>query len=43
MTRIRVTAEPAGILDAPVLLDERIVTSDLHSDHFARASIERIG
>jgi hypothetical protein len=44
MPRIVVTTEPAGSNppDA-VLLDERIATADLASDHFAGQLIERIG
>lgn len=44
MARIVVTTErrvPAS--EMSVLLDERIVTTDLDSDHFAAQLIERIG
>ena len=44
MPRIVVTTEPSGgSPDRAVLLDERIATSDLASDHFAAQLIERIG
>jgi hypothetical protein len=44
MPRIVVTAEPkVPDSDTSVLLDERIVTADLDSDHFAAALIERSG
>ena len=43
MPRIRITTEPVGNPDIAVMLDERIVPSDLSSDHFAAALIERIG
>ena len=43
MPRIRITTEPLGTPDALVVLDERIATSDLGSDHFAAALIARIG
>lgn len=42
MPRIVVTTEPRNS-DPSVLLDERIVTTDLDSDHFAAQLIERIG
>jgi hypothetical protein len=44
MPRIVVTTEPRGSgPEAAVLLDERIVTTDLASGHFAAQLIERIG
>lgn len=44
MPRIVVTTEPRGSRSkAAVLLDERIVTDDLASGHFAAQLIERIG
>lgn len=44
MPRIVVTTEPTvGSPARAVLLDERITTSDLASDHFAAQLIERIG
>ena len=43
MPRIRITTDPLGTPDSAVVLDERIVASDLSSDHFAAALIERIG
>lgn len=43
MPRIRITTEPPRARDVAVLLDERIATSDLDSDHFAHALIQRIG
>lgn len=44
MPRIVVTTEPrGGSPEAAVLLDERIVTTDLASGHFAAQLIERIG
>lgn len=43
MPRIRITTEALGTPDIEVVLDERIVASDLSSDHFAGALIERIG
>ena len=44
MPRIVVTTEPTGSRSkAAVLLDERIVTADLASGHFAAQLIERIG
>jgi hypothetical protein len=42
MPRIRITTERTGTAGVAVL-DERIATSDLTSDHFAAALIERIG
>ena len=44
MPRIVVTTEPrVPDTSSSVLLDERIVTADLDSDHFAAQLIERIG
>jgi hypothetical protein len=43
MPRIRITTDRTRAAGAPVLLDERIAASDLSSDHFAAALIERIG
>lgn len=44
MPRIVVTTEPkVASPDASVLLDERIVTADLDSDHFSAQLIQRIG
>jgi hypothetical protein len=43
MPRILITTEPADKPDMLVMLDERIATSDLASDHFAGQLIERIG
>jgi hypothetical protein len=43
MPRIRITTERTGSAGAAVTLDERIATSDLSSDRFAAALIERIG
>ena len=43
MPRIRITTDPLASHDAAVVLDERIATTDLVSDHFAAALIERIG
>jgi hypothetical protein len=44
MPRIVVTTEPeVRETDTSVLLDERIATTDLDSDHFAAQLIERIG
>ncbi len=43
MPRIRITTERTGTAGRAVTLDERIATSDLTSDHFASALIERIG
>jgi hypothetical protein len=43
MPRILVTTEPIDKHDAGVMLDERVATSDLASDHFATQLIERIG
>jgi hypothetical protein len=43
MPRIIVTTEPLPEPDRAMLLDERIASSDLESDHFAAQLIERIG
>jgi hypothetical protein len=44
MPRIVVTTEPRlPASETSVLMDERIVTTDLDSDHFAAQLIERIG
>jgi hypothetical protein len=43
MPRILVTTEPIDKPGAGVMLDERVATSDLASDHFATQLIERIG
>ena len=44
MPRIVVTTEPeVPESDSSVLLNERIATADLDSDHFAAQLIERIG
>jgi hypothetical protein len=43
MARIRITADLRGASNASVMLDERIAPSDLDSDHFAAALVERIG
>ena len=43
MPRIRITTNAIGAADSAVLLDERIAASDLDSDHFAAALVERIG
>ena len=43
MPRIRITTDPIGTPDVAVVLDERIATSDLDSDHFGAALVERIG
>ncbi|HTX32814.1 MAG TPA: hypothetical protein VMD09_15630 [Solirubrobacteraceae bacterium] len=44
MPRIVVTTEPnRRTPDQAVLLDERVSSSDLASDHFAAQLIERIG
>jgi hypothetical protein len=43
MPRIRITTDPARARDVAVVLDERIAASDLDSDHFAHALIQRIG
>jgi hypothetical protein len=43
MARILITTDRTRGRDSDVTLDERIATSDLDSDHFAAALIERIG
>ena len=43
MPRIRITTDRTGTAGLAVTLDERVATSDLTSDHFAAALIERIG
>jgi hypothetical protein len=43
MPRIFITTEPMNMPDAGVMLDERIASDDLASDHFAAQLIERIG
>jgi hypothetical protein len=43
MPRILVTTEPTTQIETAVLLNERIATDDLSSDHFAAQLIERIG
>lgn len=43
MPRLRITTNPMGTPDGAVVLDERIAASDLDSDHFAAALVERIG
>jgi hypothetical protein len=43
MPRIRITTDQRGSTDAAVVLDERIATRDLDSDHFGAALVERIG
>lgn len=43
MPRIRITTDPIGTPDLVVVLDERIARSDLDSDHFGAALVERIG
>jgi hypothetical protein len=43
MPRIRITTDPVSASDVQVVLDERIVASDVSSNHFAAALIERIG
>lgn len=43
MARILITTDRARSRDHSVMLDERIATSDLDSDHFAAALVERIG
>jgi hypothetical protein len=43
MPRILVTTESTREPSPGVLLDERIATDDLASDHFAAQLIERIG
>ena len=43
MPRILVTTEPIDKPEAGVMLDEKVATSDLASNHFADQLIERIG
>ena len=43
MPRIRISTEPAGSGELEVLLDERIVATELASERGAAALIERIG
>ncbi len=43
MARILITTEPGWAPSDNVVFDERIVTSDLDSGHFASRLIERIG
>ena len=43
MPRILVTTEPIDKPDAGVMMDEKVATSDLASNHFADQLIERIG
>jgi hypothetical protein len=43
MPRIRITTDQTRSPDVAVVLDERIATSDLDSDHFAASLVERIG
>jgi len=43
MPRIRITTDPLGSPGGAVVLDERVAATDLDSDHFAAALIERIG
>jgi hypothetical protein len=43
MARILITIDRTRTRGSNVMLDERIATSDLDSDHFAAALIERIG
>jgi len=43
MPRIFITTEPTDMPHAGVMLDERIASGDLASDHFAAQLIERIG
>ena len=43
MARILITTDRKRTRGSNVMLDERIATSDLDSDHFAAALIERIG
>jgi hypothetical protein len=42
MPRILITTEQSGEPDVLVMLDERIATSDLASDHFAGQLVQRI-
>jgi hypothetical protein len=43
MPRILVTAEPGDERPGAILLQERISSSDLESDHFSGQLIERVG
>jgi hypothetical protein len=43
VARILITTEPGRAPGGSVVFDERIVTSDLDSGHFASRLIERIG
>jgi hypothetical protein len=43
MPRIRVTTDPTRACDVAVVMDERIAASDMDSDHFANALVQRIG
>jgi hypothetical protein len=43
MPRILVTTEATTQIETAVLLNERVATDDLASDHFAAQLIERIG
>jgi hypothetical protein len=43
MPRMLVTTEPMDRTGTEVMLDERIATSDLDSDHFRTQLVERIG
>jgi hypothetical protein len=43
MPRILVTTGPVGTPNAAVVLDERVETNDLASDHLAAQLVERIG
>jgi hypothetical protein len=42
MPRILITTEASGEPDVLVMLDERIATADLASDHFAGQLVQRI-
>ena len=43
MPRILVTAEGSDGHETAVLLQERVVPSDLESDHFSAQLVERVG
>ena len=43
MPRIIVTTDPTEQRDAPVLLEERVCSAHLASDHSAAQLIERLG
>jgi len=43
MARIIVTTDPTEQRDAPVLLEERVYSAHLASDHSAAQLIERLG